>query len=167
VTRLLPALLACAALAGRAAAADTVVLEGVKTEWQNLYGAIVYAASGTVRNTGGTPVRAVRVRVELFDKNGRPVAQRDGYNLGAEVLDEKPDAFDKVKPIPPGGTDSLRLWLDKGDIGKPFRTATVTVVEVNEDGGAATLRCAAPGRRHRAPLRRRFPTGSDAAAPSE
>lgn len=130
MTRLLLVLIACATMAGRAAAADNVALEGVKTEWQNLYGAIVYAASGTVRNSGSSPVQAVKIRVELFDKNGQPVAQRDGYNLGAEILDEKPGAFDKVKPIPPGGTDAFRLWLDKTDIGKPFRTAKVTVVEV-------------------------------------
>jgi hypothetical protein len=117
------------ALIGRADAADTVVLEGVKSEWQNLYGAIVYASSGTVHNTGTAPVRAVKLRVVLLDKNGQKVAERTGYNLGAEVLDDKPDALDKTRPIPPGGTDSFRLWMDKGDIGKPFRSAQVTVVE--------------------------------------
>jgi hypothetical protein len=117
-------------LAGRAAAAHNVTLDDVKTEWQNLYGAIVYAASGTVRNTGATPVRAVKVRVELFDKDGKPVAQREGYNLSAEILDEKPADIDKVMPIAPGGTDGLRLWIDKADIPRPFRTSKVTIVEV-------------------------------------
>lgn len=119
-----------ALLAAGAGAADTVKLADVKTEWQNLYGAIVYAASGAIHNTGTTPVRAVKVRVELFDKDGKPVAQREGYNLSAEILDEKPADIDKVKPIAAGGTDSLRLWIDKADIPRPFRTAKVTIVDV-------------------------------------
>jgi hypothetical protein len=119
-----------ALFAAGAGAADTVKLADVKTEWQNLYGAIVYAASGAVHNTGTTPVRAVKVRVELFDKDGKPVAQREGYNLSAEILDEKPADIDKVKPIAAGGTDSLRLWIDKADIPRPFRTAKVTIVDV-------------------------------------
>lgn len=117
-------------LALPAAGDEKVVLEGVTTEWQNLYGAIVYAASGTVRNIGSTPVRAVKIRVELFDKHGKPVTGRDGYNLAAERLDEKPGDIDAVKPIPPGGSDNLRLWIDKADIPRPFRTSKVTVVEV-------------------------------------
>ena len=122
--------LALVLLAHPVNAADDVKLEDVKTEWQNLYGAIVYAASGTIKNSGSTPVRAVKVRIELFDKDGKPVAQREGYNLAAEALDEAPGDIDKVKPIPPGGSDSLRLWIDKGDIPRPFRTAKLTVVEV-------------------------------------
>lgn len=127
--RLLLAASLAVAFIARAEAADPVALEGVRSEWQNLYGAIVYASSGTVHNTGTTPVRAVKLRVVLLDKNGQKVAERTGYNLGAEVLEEKPDALDKARPIPPGGTDSFRLWMDKGDIGKPFRSAEVTVVE--------------------------------------
>jgi hypothetical protein len=119
-----------AMLAARAGAADDVTLDDVKSEWQNLYGAIVYATSGAVHNTGATPLRAVKVRVELFDKDGKRVAQREGYNLSAEILDEKPADIDKVKPIPPGGTDSLRLWIDKADIPRPFRTSKVTIVDV-------------------------------------
>lgn len=130
MSRIWMALVVAALLAARAGAADNVTLEDVKTEWQNLYGAIVYAASGVVHNTGATPVRAVKVRVELFDKDGKPVAQREGYNLAAEILDEKPADIDKVKPIPAGGTDNLRLWIDKADIPRPFRTSKVTVVEV-------------------------------------
>ena len=130
MSRIGPALAVVMLLAGRAGAADAVTLADVKTEWQNLYGAIVYAASATVRNTGATPVRAVKVRIELFDKDGQPVAQREGYNLSAEVLDEKPADIDKVKPIAPGATDSLRLWIDKADIPRPFRTSKVTIVEV-------------------------------------
>ena len=117
-------------LAGRAVATDTIVLEGVKTEWQNLYGAIVYAASATAHNTGATPVRAVKVRLELFDKDGKRVAQSEGYNLAAERLTETPAAIDTVTPIPPGGSDPVRLSLDKADIGHPFRTAKLTVIEV-------------------------------------
>jgi hypothetical protein len=124
------ALFATLLLALPAAGDEKVALEGVTTEWQNLYGAIVYAASGTVRNTGSTPVRAVKIRVELYDKDGKPVAQREGYNLAAERLEEKPGDIDAVKPIPPGGSDNLRLWIDKADIPRPFRTSKVTVVEV-------------------------------------
>jgi hypothetical protein len=120
-------LLACGA---RAHASEQVVLENVKTEWRNLYGAIVYAASAIVHNTGATPVRAVQVRLSLFDKNGRLVLQRDGYNLAAEVLQDSPDARDAVRPIPPRGTDPVRLSVDKADIGQPFRRATLTVSHV-------------------------------------
>jgi hypothetical protein len=127
--RLALALLVGTTLASRAAAADTVVLEGVKTEWQNLYGAIVYAASATAHNRGAAPVRAVKVRLALYDKDGKLVAQREGYNLAAESLEEAPGGLDKVKPIPPGGSDPVRLSLDKSDIGKPFRTATLTVID--------------------------------------
>ena len=123
-------LVAIVFLAGPVSAADPIVLEGVKTEWQNLYGAIVYAASATAHNTGTAPVRAVKVRLELFDKDGKRVAQGEGYNLAAESLAETPDALDKVKPIPPGGSDPVRLSLDKADIGHPFRTAKLTVIEV-------------------------------------
>ena len=130
MSRIWPGLAITVLSAARAGAAENVTLDDVKTEWQNLYGAIVYAASGTVHNSGAAPVRAVKVRVELFDKDGKPVAQREGYNLSAEVLDEKPADIDKVKPIAPGGTDGLRLSIDKADIPRPFRTAKLTIVEV-------------------------------------
>lgn len=130
MTRLVAALLLGAALAAPARAADSVTLEGVKTEWQNLYGAIVYGASATAHNTGSAPVRAVKVRLELYDKDGKLVAQHDGYNLAAERLQEAPTAIDQVKPIPPGGSDPVRLSLDKSDISRPFRTAKLVVVEV-------------------------------------
>jgi hypothetical protein len=130
MTRVLPVLLVCAALAAPARAADTVVLEGVKTEWQNLYGVIVYGASATAHNTGSAPVRAVKVRLELYDKDGKLVAQRDGYNLAAEQLQDTPNKLDQVKPIAPGGSDPVRMSLDKSDIGRPFRTAKLIVIEV-------------------------------------
>jgi len=110
-------------------AADTIVLENVKTEWQNLYGAIVYAASATAHNTGAAPVKAVKVRLSLYDKDGKLVLERNGFNMGAEQLEEHAEAIDTVKPIPAGGTDPVRISIDKTDIGKPFRTATLTVVE--------------------------------------
>ena len=128
--RRLIAIAATLAVASAAHAADPVALENVKTEWQNLYGAIVYAASATAHNTGATPVRAVKVRLMLYDKDGVLVTQHDGYNMGAEQLAEKPDQLDTVKPIPPGGSDPVRLSIDKADIGKPFRTAKLVVVEV-------------------------------------
>src|SRR5262249_45840445 len=114
-------------VAGRGVAADPVVLEGTKTEWQNLYGAIVYAATATAHNTSDAPVRAVKVRLELFDKDGQPVAKREGYNLAAETLIDKPADIDKVKAIPSGGSDPVRLSLDKAESPRPFRTATLTV----------------------------------------
>lgn len=72
--RILSAVLLCAALAAPARAADAIALEGVKTEWQNLYGVIVYGASARAHNTGSAPVRAVKVRLELYDKDGKLVA---------------------------------------------------------------------------------------------
>jgi hypothetical protein len=122
------AIIAC--MASRSAAADTVTLDDMKTEWQNLYGAILYAGSATVHNTGSAPVRAVQVRLELFDKDGKPVAHADGYNLAAERLNENPAALDAVPPIAPGGTDKVRVSIDKTEIPRPFRTATLTVVEI-------------------------------------
>ena len=130
MTRRLLVLAAMLVLAGRAGAADAVKVEDATTEWQNLYGAILYAGSATVHNTGGAPVRAVKVRLELFDKNGKPVAHADGYNLAAERLNETPSALDTIKPIPPGGSDKVRVSIDKTDIPGPFRTAKMTVVEV-------------------------------------
>src|ERR1700693_4462293 len=102
--RVLSAVLLCAALAAPARAADTIALEGVKTEWQNLYGVIVYGASASAHNTGSAPVRAVKVRLELYDKDGKLVAQHDGYNLAAEQQQDAPDRVDQVTPIPPGGS---------------------------------------------------------------
>ena len=119
-----------AALASCVGAAETVTVENPKFEWQNLYGAILYAASATAHNTGSAPVRAVKVRLELYDKDGHLVAQREGYNLAAEILEETPAKLDTVKPIPPGGSDPVRVSIDKSEIGKPFRTAKLVVVEV-------------------------------------
>jgi hypothetical protein len=119
-----------ALLATRAAAADPVTVEHPTFAWQNLYGAILYAASATAHNGGGTPVHAVKVRLELYDKDGHLVAQREGYNLAAEILEDAPAKLNTVKPIPPGGSDPVRVSIDKGDIGKPFRTAKLVVVEV-------------------------------------
>ena len=86
-----------------------------------------YAALGL---TEGATLADVRDAYRNLSRAWHPVAQRDGYNLGAEILDEKPADLDKVKPIPPGGTDNLRLWIDKADIPRPFRTSKLTVVEV-------------------------------------
>jgi Protein of unknown function (DUF3426) len=130
MTRFIAVVILCATVSTPARAADTVVLESVKTEWQNLYGAIVYGASATAHNTGSAPVRAVKVRLELYDKSGQLVAQRDGYNLAAERLQDAPTSIDQVKPISPGGSDPVRLSIDKSDIGRPFRTAKLVVVEV-------------------------------------
>ena len=113
-------------LAGPATAAAPATLSAVKTEWQNLYGAIVYTATAQVTNTGSAPLPFVKVRLQLLDKNGTVVAERIGYNLAAEALDRDPMAA--VKPIPPGASDPVRLSLDKSEIGKPFRSATLTIV---------------------------------------
>ena len=129
MTRVWSLLVAGALVAGRAYAGDTIVLEGVKTEWQNLYGAIVYAATATAHNTGSTPVRAVKVRLELYDKDGKLVAQHEGYNLSAESLADAPGKVDTIKAIPPGGADPVRMSIDKREIGHPFRTAKLIVVE--------------------------------------
>ena len=118
-------------------AEDRARLDNVKTEWQDAYGAIIYTALANVQNTSAAPITYVKVKVELFDKDGKLVAQRDGYNVGAEILglDELPGSFEdklkRVKPIPSGGTDLVRLSLDKADIGKPFRSAKVTLIEVH------------------------------------
>ena len=124
-------------VAGIACAQERAHLEDIKTEWQNAYGAIIYTALANVKNTSAAPITYVTVRVELFDKDGKPVAQRVGYNAGAEILglDELPGSFEdklkRVKPIAPGATDLVRISLDKADIGKPFRTAKVELVEVH------------------------------------
>src|ERR1700687_4776135 len=129
------ALLVLAATASGVPAAERAVLENMKTEWQNAYGAIIYTVLANVKNVSDAPIQCVRIKVELFDTDGKPVAERLGYNVGAEILDdETPGSRDeklkRVKPIPVGGTDLVRLSLDKTDIGKPFRTAKVSVLEV-------------------------------------
>ncbi len=123
-------------LATAAGAAEQARLENVKTEWQNAYGAIVYTVLAEVKNVSSAPIQYVKVKVELLDKNGKLVAERVGYNVGAEVLEGEAgsapskDALKKVKPIPAGGTDHVRLSLDKEEIGKPFRTTHVVIIEV-------------------------------------
>jgi hypothetical protein len=126
-------------LAGSAHAGERARIENVRTEWQNAYGAIIYTVLADVKNVSDAPLQYVKVRVELRDKNGNVVAQRGGYNAGAEILEvvvEGADAatpeqrLQQVKPIPPGGTDLIRLSLDKSDIGKPFRTTSLHLVEV-------------------------------------
>lgn len=121
--------LALLCLAGQARAAAPATLSDVKTEWQNLYGAIVYTATAQVTNTGATALPYVKVRLQLLDKHGTVVAERIGYNLAAEALDTDPKAVGTVQPIPPGASNPVRLSLDKSEIGKPFRTATLTIVE--------------------------------------
>lgn len=126
-------------LCSTASAAERARIEHVKTEWQNAYGAIIYTVLADVKNVSNAPIHSVRVKVELLDKNDRPVVERLGYNVGAEVLEvviegaeaESPEhRLRQVKPIAPGATDLVRISLDKADIGKPFRKANVTIVEV-------------------------------------
>lgn len=126
----------CLALAVSAHAGERVHLSDVKTEWQNLYGIILYSATAKLENRSSEPVHFVKVKLELFDKNGASVASTEGYNLAAEALGDEtvPGTFDdklkRVSPIPPGDSDPLRISLEKGDIGKPFRKAVVSIVEV-------------------------------------
>jgi hypothetical protein len=115
---------------------DRAVLENVRSEWQNAYGAIIYTVLADVKNVSDGPLQSVRVKVELLDKNGQPVVARLGYNVGAEILDDEggrsvEERLKKVKPIAAGGTDLVRISLDKSDIGKPFRRAQVSIVEVH------------------------------------
>lgn len=123
-------------LASAALAEERVRLENIKTEWQDAYGAIVYTVLANVQNVSDAPVAYVKVKVQLYNKDGRLVAERAGYNAGAEILDTEgfggsfEDKVKLVKPIAAGGTDLFRLSLDKADIGKPFRTTKVELVEV-------------------------------------
>ena len=123
------------ALLATADAADRAALESVKTEWQNLYGVIVYAATANVKNLSAAPLRFVKVKLVLRDKDGNVVAEKMGYNLAAEALgddagaDAREKALARVKPIPAAGSDPLRLSLEKEEIGRPFRTAELSIVE--------------------------------------
>jgi len=112
---------------GTGPAGAPVALEQARSEWQNLYGAILFAASASVHNTGATPLRAVRVRLELLDAAGTVVAATEGWNLAAEALSENPKTLDRVAPIAAGGRDPLRLSIDKAEIGRPFQTARLTI----------------------------------------
>ncbi|MFN8642419.1 MAG: helix-hairpin-helix domain-containing protein [Candidatus Binatia bacterium] len=99
-------------------------------EWRNLYGVIVYAVNANLDNAGPTPLRAIRVRLDLLDASGGAVASQDGYNLGAERLRDQPHtALDTLPAIAAGGRDRLRLTVDKPDIARPFAAARLTVVE--------------------------------------
>src|SRR5512143_480445 len=120
-----------------AAAQQRAQLENIKTEWQDAYGAIIYTVLANVKNVSDAPIAYVKVNVQLFDKDGKLVVERAGYNAEAEILDTEgfggsfEDKVKLVKPIAPGGTDLFRLSLDKADIRKPFRTAKVELVEVH------------------------------------
>jgi len=105
-------------------------LERGRGEWQNLYGAIVFAATASVHNTGPTPRRAVRLRMELVDAAGKVAASTDSWNGAAERLNDNPQATDGVKPIPPGESDPVRLSIDKSEIGRPFQLVRLSIVEV-------------------------------------
>lgn len=127
------------ALAHAAAADERARLENIKTEWQNAYGAIIYTVLAQVKNVSAAPIQYAKVKVELIDKHGKTVAERVGYNAGAEVLEvviEGAEAaapeqrLNQVKPIAAGASDLVRISLDKTDIGKPFRSTNVTIVEV-------------------------------------
>ncbi len=124
------------AAATNAGAGDRAELANVTTEWQNAYGIIIYTVLADVKNVSPAPLQFVKIRVVLTDKSGATVAERDGYNMGAEALADAttPATIEEkllgVTPIPPGGTDHFRLSLDKSDIGKPFRATHVAVVEV-------------------------------------
>lgn len=123
-------------LSSAAGAEERARLDNIKSEWQNAYGAIIYTVLANVTNVSDAPIVYTKVKVELFDKDGKLVAEREGYNVGAEVLDVEglagspEDKLKRVKPIAPGATDLIRLSLDKADIGKPFRTAKVVLIEV-------------------------------------
>ena len=123
-------------LVGAARAEERARLENIRIEWQNAYGAIIYTVLADVKNVSDVPVVYAKVKVALFDKDGKLVVEREGYNAGAEVLEVEglpgspEDKLKRVKPIAPGATDLLRLSLDKADIGKPFRTTKVELIEV-------------------------------------
>lgn len=121
---------------GSARAAERAQLDNIKTEWQNAYGAIIYTVLATVKNVSDAPIVYAKIKVQLFDKDGKLVVEREGYNAGAEVLEVEglpgslEDKLKRVKPIAAGATDLIRLSLDKTDIGKPFRTTKVELIEV-------------------------------------
>lgn len=102
----------------------------VTAEWRNLYGVVVYAVNAQLENGGAAPLRAIRVRVDLLDRENAVVASGQGYNLGAEALLDRPTtALDSLPAIAPGGRDPVRLTLDKSEIPRPFTTARLTIVE--------------------------------------
>lgn len=113
------------------AAPAAVRVHDVTAEWRNLYGVIVYAVNARLENAATRPSRAIRVRLDLLDAAGAAVASRDGYNLGAEVLLERPaTALDTLPAIAAGASDRLRLTIDKTDIPRPFASARLTVIDV-------------------------------------
>lgn len=123
-------------LARTAWAADPAQLENVKTEWQNAYGVIIYTILADVKNVSAAPLRYVKIKVVLLDKHGQRVAERDGYNMAAETLANEgvagsiEEKLKTLQPIAPGSSDHFRLSFDKADIGKPFRTTQVSIIEV-------------------------------------
>ncbi len=137
MNRLVALAMALLVFAGSTVAQQRAQLENIKTEWQDAYGAIIYTVLANVKNVSIAPIAYVKVRVQLFDKDGKLVVERAGYNAEAEILDTEgiggrfEDKVKLVKPIAPGGTDLFRLSLDKADIGKPFRTTKVELVEAH------------------------------------
>jgi len=104
--------------------------ENVTAEWRNLYGVIVYAVNGSLENGSAQPLHAIKVRVDLLDREGKVVATGQGYNLGAEgLLDQSDTALDSFPPVAAGGRDPMRLTIDKSEIPRPFSTTRLTFVE--------------------------------------
>jgi hypothetical protein len=60
------------------------------------------------------------------------IAAGEKLNLNTGSFEDK---LKQVTPIPSGGTDLVRISLDKADIGKPFRTAKVELIEVRSASG--------------------------------
>ena len=107
-----------------------VQAKDVTAEWRNLYGVIVYAVNASLQNGGDKPLHAIKVRVDLLDRDGKVVGSGEGYNLGAEALLQQPaTALDSLKPIAPGASDPVRLTIDKSEIARPFTATRLTVGE--------------------------------------
>jgi hypothetical protein len=142
--RNLPCVLALAAAAAAAApqmgsAGDTVRITEQQSRWESGYGSTFFNIVGKLTNAGDQPVRYVRLKAELLDKDGKVVASTDFFNYKAEGLgrdDLKGSLDDKLaqvkpQPIPPDGSDNFRCSFLKEET-PPFATHRVTVTAVGQ-----------------------------------
>jgi hypothetical protein len=135
-------LVAAALAAGSARADEAARITEQAGQWELAYGLVYYRVFGKVENASKKPLRYVKLRLELLDKDGKPVLERVGFNQRAEALGEQEtegyqekQSFEErlatVKPLAPGETDLFRIGISKDDIPKQpkFRSYRVKIME--------------------------------------
>ena len=134
--------------------ADSIEIQTTEHYWTSLMGggffvnpsslddrnSGLFVIKGTLSNQGADRVKAVRLKFELLDENGKVVHSEENFNRKAEALldtiDDTPNSHTnpeiekpEIEPIPAGREDSFRMILVGCEL-PPFSDVRVSVVEV-------------------------------------